>query len=129
MARHDFDPSTVTPDKRPAAQARLFDHAAEGPWHGSVAGASLGGPVTVLAFGTDLPGGGPSLHVHPYDETFVVLIGRARFIVGETVLEAGAGEVVFGPAGIPHRFENIGSGRLQTIDIHHSPVWIQTDLD
>ena len=32
-------------------------------------------------------------------------------------------------AGVPHRFENIGQGRLQTIDIHHSPRWIQTDLD
>ena len=39
------------------------------------------------------------------------------------------GEVVLGPAGVPHRFENLGPGRLQTVDIHHSPRWIQTDLD
>ena len=44
-------------------------------------------------------------------------------------LDATAGQAVFGPAGIPHRFENLGPGRLQTIDVHHSPHWIQTDLD
>ena len=129
MARKDFDPSTFLPDARPPAQARLFDPGTEGPWRGFVEGIAIGGPVTVLAYGTDTPGAGPRLHVHPYDETFIVLEGRARVFVGETVLEAGAGEVVFGPAGIPHRFENIGPGRLQTIDIHHSPRWIQTDLD
>lgn len=129
MGRRDFDPGTVTPDGRPAARARLFEQAVEGPWRGSVAGAVLGGPVTVLAYGTDELGAGPGLHVHPYDETFVVLVGRARFFVGEAILEASAGEVVFGPAGVPHRFENMGAGRLQTIDIHHSARWIQTDLD
>jgi mannose-6-phosphate isomerase-like protein (cupin superfamily) len=129
MARKDFDPATVTPDGRPATQARLFDPAVEGPWRGSVAGLALGGAVTVLTYGTDSIGVGPGLHVHPYDETFVVIQGRARFIVGEVVIEASAGDVVFGPAGVPHRFENLGPGRLQTIDIHHSSEWIQTDLD
>ncbi|WP_370576996.1 cupin domain-containing protein, partial [Paracoccus sp. PAR01] len=42
-----------------------------------------------------------------------------RFFVGDEVIEAGAGEVVLGPKGVPHRFVNIGPGRLQTIDIHH----------
>lgn len=129
MARNDFDPATVVPDGRPATRARLFDAAGEGPWRGSVAGLALGGGVTVLAYGTDTVGVGPRLHVHPYDETFVVVAGRGRFFVGETVIEASAGEIVFGPAGVPHRFENLGPGRLQTIDIHHSPEWIQTDLD
>ena len=129
MARRDFDPSTVQADGRPASRARLFDPATEGPWRGSVAGLDLNGPVTVLAYGTDETGVGPRLHVHPYDETFVVIEGRARFFVGDAVVDAAAGEVVLGPAGVPHKFENLGPGRLQTIDIHHSPEWIQTDLE
>lgn len=129
MARRDFDPATVHPDGRAATKARLFDPAVEGPWRGSVAGIDLTGPVTVLAYGTDEFGVGPRLHVHPYDETFVVIQGRARFFVGDAMIDAAAGEVVQGPAGVPHRFENLGAGRLQTIDIHHSPQWIQTDLD
>lgn len=129
MARNDFDPATVTPDGRAASKARLFDPDQDGPWRGSVDGLKLGGAVTVLAYGTDEIGVGPRLHVHPYDETFLIVQGRARFYVGDTVLDASAGEVVLGPAGVPHRFENLGPGRLQTVDIHHSPTWIQTDLD
>ncbi len=129
MARNDFDPATITPDGRLPSSARLFDPAAEGPWRGSVAGVALGAQVTVLAYGTDTVGVGPRLHVHPYDETFIIVEGRARFFVGETTIDAGAGEIVLGPAGVPHRFENLGPGRLQTVDIHHSPRWIQTDLD
>lgn len=129
MARNDFDPTTVQADGRPASRARLFDPAGEGPWRGSVPGLDLGGPVTVLAYGTDEIGVGPRLHVHPYDETFVVIAGRGRFFVGDAVIDAAAGDVVLGPAAVPHRFENLGPGRLQTIDIHHSPTWIQTDLE
>lgn len=129
MPRKDFDPSTIVPDGRPAATRNLFDPAGEGPWRGNVPGEQFGAATTILAYGTDIPGEGPRLHVHPYDETFIVVIGRARFFVGDEIIEAGAGEVVFGPKGVPHRFENLGPGRLQTFDIHHSPVWLQTDLD
>lgn len=129
MARRDFDPASVVPDGRPATKAKLFDAAGDEPWRGSVPGSALGGGVTVLTYGTDVVGEGARLHVHPYDETFVVVAGRARFVVGETILEAAAGDTVLGPAGVPHRFENLGPGRLQTIDIHHSPTWIQTDLE
>ena len=127
--RKDFDPAGTRPDGRPAARAKLFDAAADGPWRGFVNGTDLGGDVTVLTFGTDRLGDGPRLHVHPYDETFVIVRGHARFQVGEEVIEAVAGQVVLAPAGVPHKFENLGPGRLQTIDIHHSPHWIQTDLE
>lgn len=129
MTRRDFDLATVTPDGRPPAKVRLFDGASGGPHRGSVNGATLGAQVTVLAYGNDEPGTGPVLHVHPYDEVFVVIQGRARFFVGDAVIDAEAGETVLGPAGVPHRFVNLGPGRLQTIDIHHSPKWIQTNLE
>jgi len=129
MTRRDFDPATVQPDGRPPARERLFDPAADGPWRGVVEGVALRSEVTVLSYGTDEIGVGPRLHVHPYDETFIVVAGHARFFVGDTIIDASAGEVVLGPAGVPHRFENLGPGRLQTIDVHHSPTWIQTNLD
>ena len=129
MPRNDFDPATIRPDGRPASQATLFDPAQAGPWRGSVEGIALGGPTTVLTYGTDEIGAGPRLHVHPYDDTFIIIEGNARFFVGDVTLDAGAGQVVLGPAGVPHRFENLGPGRLQAVDIHHSPTWIQTDLE
>lgn len=129
MARRDFDPATVVPDGRPPAKARLFDGLAAGPYRGSVNGEALGAQMTVLTYGNDEPGTGPVLHVHPYDEVFVVQEGRARFFVGDQTIDAVAGEIVLGPAGVPHRFINLGPGRLQTLDIHHSPRWIQTNLE
>lgn len=129
MARRDFDPSTVTPDGRPAAKARLFDTSTGGPYRGSVNGEMLGTQVTVLTYGNDEPGVGPPLHVHPYDEIFVIQEGRARFFVGDQVIDAEAGDTVLGPKGVPHRFVNLGPGRLQTLDLHLSPRWIQTNLE
>ena len=45
------------------------------------------------------------------------------------MLEAEAGDIVLGPANIPHKYHNLGPGPLESIDIHLSPEWIQTDLD
>lgn len=129
MTRRDFDPATVSPDGREPAKAKLFDATTGGPHRGSVNGETLETGITVLAYGNDEPGTGPALHVHPYDEVFIVQQGRARFFIGSQVIDAEAGDTVLGPAGVPHRFINLGPGRLQTYDIHHSPKWIQTNLE
>lgn len=128
MRFETFDPATVSPDGRAAKKARLFDPNDQGPRRGHVHGDALGTKVTILAYGNDRAGEGPVLHVHPYDEVFVVLEGRARFHVGDEVVEAEAGDVVFGPRGVPHRFENLGPGRLQTLDVHLGERWTQANL-
>ena len=97
-------------------------------WRGHVEGRSLGTGITVLFYATDEVGKGPRLHVHPYDEVFIVRQGRARFEVGDRTIEAAEGDVVLGPAKVPHKFTNLGPGRLETTDIHLSDRWIQTDL-
>ena len=66
------------------------------------------------------PGAGPKLHKHPYEEVFVVQEGSATFTAGDEVIEAGGGQVVGVPAGVPHRFVNSGAGRLRQVDIHAS---------
>ncbi|WP_421925888.1 cupin domain-containing protein [Neoaquamicrobium sediminum] len=129
MTRRDFDPATVTPDGRPPAKARLFDPTVDGPYRGSINGETLSTQITVLTYGNDEPGVGPVLHVHPYDEVFVVQKGRARFFVGDQTIDAEAGDTVMAPAAVPHKFINLGPGRLQTLDIHLSPRWIQTNLE
>lgn len=53
------------------------------------------------------PGGGPPMHVHAKeDETFHVTAGEVTFWRDGVMLTARAGETVFGPRGVPHRFEN-----------------------
>ena len=98
-------------------------------WRGRFEGKSVGTDVTVLFYATDEIGKGPVLHVHPYDEIFIIRRGNALFTVGEEKIEAEAGDIVFGPANIPHKFQNLGPGPLETTDIHLSPEWIQTNLD
>jgi mannose-6-phosphate isomerase-like protein (cupin superfamily) len=99
-----------------------------GLWKGRLEGSSLGTAVTVLFYATEEVGRGPGWHVHPYDEIFIVREGRALFTVGESRIEAAAGDIVFGPAGVPHKFRNLGPGRLETTDIHVNDRWIQSDL-
>lgn len=82
-----------------------------------------------MFYETDEIGKGPVLHVHAYAETFIVIEGRAHYQIGDAVIEAEAGEILTGPAEVPHKFTNLGPGRLRTIDIHHSPEWIQTNLE
>src|SRR6516162_4909998 len=48
--------------------------------------------------------------------------GRARFTVGDKTIDAEAGDVILGPANIPHGYQNLGPGRLESLDIHLSPA-------
>ena len=98
-------------------------------WVGRIEGVDLGAPVTILFFSTKEIGNGPRLHVHTYDEVFIIRQGRARFTIGSSEIIAVAGDIVFGPANIPHKFENLGPGRLETTDIHMSDHFAQTDLE
>ena len=91
-------------------------------------GGDVGTGITLIRYVTDVVGEGPTLHVHPYDEIFTIQEGRARFTVGDQVIDAEAGDVVFGPANVPHGYQNLGPGRLDSLDIHLSPEWIQFDI-
>jgi mannose-6-phosphate isomerase-like protein (cupin superfamily) len=75
------------------------------------------------------PGEGPKLHSHPYDEIFIVQEGQATYTVGEQTIEVSAGQIVIGPANVPHKFVNSGIGVLRQVDIHASPRFITTWLE
>lgn len=98
-------------------------------WAGHFEGKSLGTDVTVLFVEIEEAGKGARLHTHPYDEVFIVREGRARYTIGDQEIEAEAGDVLLAPAEVPHKFVNLGPGRLVSTDIHLSPEWIQTDLE
>jgi mannose-6-phosphate isomerase-like protein (cupin superfamily) len=75
------------------------------------------------------PGMGPDLHRHPYSETWIVRAGAARITADGMDIEAGPGDIVVVSAGTPHKFKNIGAGRLEIICIHSSPCIIQEWLE
>ncbi|MDX2853634.1 cupin domain-containing protein [Actinacidiphila glaucinigra] len=54
------------------------------------------------------PGQGPIAHLHKHnDESFYLLEGELEFLDGENTFVASAGDFVFVPRGIRHRFKNI----------------------
>lgn len=71
------------------------------------------------------PGQGSKLHVHPYTETWIVRSGEAEFTVGGETTRAEAGDIVVAAPEVPHRFVNVGDGRLELVCIHASDRIIQ----
>ena len=75
------------------------------------------------------PGRRVPLHVHPYEEIFIVREGIGTFTVGEAEVEADAGKVVIVPPQTPHGFANNGDGPLKIVSIHPSDHVEQTSLE
>lgn len=63
-------------------------------------------------------GSGPPRHVHAeHDEMWYVLDGRFTFALGDREFQAGPGDVVVGPRGVPHTFRaDTPDARL--LDVH-----------
>jgi len=92
-------------------------------------GLRYGGAGVCLIFVDVEPGEGPRLHRHPYEEVFIVLEGRPRFVVGSETVEATAGQIVIVRTRVAHKFTNAGPGRLRQIDIHVSPEFVTEWLE
>ena len=68
----------------------------------------------------DLPAGqlGSPVHTHEReDEYSYVLSGRLSAQVGDSVIEAGQGELVVKPRGIPHAFWNSGTETVRFLEL------------
>jgi quercetin dioxygenase-like cupin family protein len=66
--------------------------------------ADTGGLMTIIEV-TEAPGAQAPLHVHHgEDEAFWIIEGSATFIVGDATIEARAGDYLFGPRDVPHRY-------------------------
>jgi mannose-6-phosphate isomerase-like protein (cupin superfamily) len=72
-------------------------------------------------------GDGPSLHTHPYEETFVIHGGSATFVAGEETVEAEPGMIIVVPPETPHKF-TAGPNGLRSVNIHGNERMIQEDL-
>jgi mannose-6-phosphate isomerase-like protein (cupin superfamily) len=75
---------------------------------GNLEGYLFGATVSVILERAQREGGGPRLHRHPYDETFVIYSGAALFTIGAEQIVARAGQILIAPALTPHRFATIG---------------------
>lgn len=96
-----------TPSLKPVAVAS--DEGEARWWFGGLAvikltAAQSGGQMSIIEV-TEPPGAEAPLHVHHReDEGFWILDGSATFDVGGATIEAEAGDYLFGPRDIPHRY-------------------------
>jgi quercetin dioxygenase-like cupin family protein len=81
---------------------------------GRFEGREYGSSVSFF-IGTFDAGTGPGLHLHPYDETFIVEAGSATFTVADQTFELEAGQIVVVPANTPHTFVSGEGFRLISI--------------
>jgi mannose-6-phosphate isomerase-like protein (cupin superfamily) len=91
---------------------------ADGPWRVLAGGNATDGQVI---FGEALlppRTGGPSLHVHQReDEAAYVVDGVLTVKVGERMIEAGPGTLVWLPRGEPHTFANLGDEPVRVLGV------------
>jgi mannose-6-phosphate isomerase-like protein (cupin superfamily) len=83
-----------------------------------ISGADTGGRFALIEH--DLPPRqlGAPIHTHTReDEHSFVLAGTITVLIGERLLEAGSGEVVTKPRGIPHAFWNAGPEPARLLEL------------
>jgi mannose-6-phosphate isomerase-like protein (cupin superfamily) len=102
-----------------------------------------GSSVTILVTAADSSGGigmmetvspphspGPPLHIHSReDETFYVVAGTGEFWLGETRFVCGPGSRIFGPRGVPHRYQNAGETDLKVLIVYSPGGFEQSFID
>ena len=71
--------------------------------HGEQSGSEISAIENVLPAGSP----GPPLHHHAFDEAFYILDGELTFQLGEELVAAGPGELVFAPRGAAHTLTNL----------------------
>lgn len=60
-------------------------------------------------------GGGPPLHIHPTEEAHIVLSGKVKYIVGDSIFTVEAPYIVKIPPNTKHTFMNVGDTTLNLI--------------
>jgi len=75
------------------------------------------------------PGKGAALHMHPYEEVFIVQEGEVTFVVGTETLTVKGGNVVIVPPETPHKFTNSGTVPLRQLSIQPTREIITTWLE
>jgi len=79
-----------------------------GPLRFKARGDQTGGRLTVFE-NVVAAGEGPPLHTHAAeDESWYVIEGELRFLLGEELHRAPPGSFVFVPRGVAHAFQNVG---------------------
>jgi mannose-6-phosphate isomerase-like protein (cupin superfamily) len=92
-------------------------------------GSRFGLGQLTLVMGETAPGNAVPLHRHDYEEIFIIHGGRGTYVVGNAIVEAGPGEVVLIPSGVPHKFTNYGTETLYHTAVHATGTFVMEVLE
>ena len=68
------------------------------------------------------PGQSQPIHTHAgADKFYLVVSGKARFVVGDRTLEARSGDLVVAPQGVPHGVESASERSVILVAIAPAP--------
>ena len=68
------------------------------------------------------PGQEQPVHTHAGADKFYLLVtGKARFILGDSVREAGPGDLILAPEGVPHGIETALERTVMLVAIAPAP--------
>lgn len=68
------------------------------------------------------PGQSQAVHTHAgADKFYVVLSGKANFVVGERTIAAGPGDLILAPAGLPHGVARADARTVVLVAISPAP--------
>jgi quercetin dioxygenase-like cupin family protein len=111
------------------------------PGEGDTIEGPVGGPITfkvraaqtagtMTAFENVIaPGQGPPAHTHAdEDESWYVIEGHLRFLLGTEIAQAPAGSFVFVPRGTVHCFQNTGSDPARIL-VMFTPAGMEAFFD
>ena len=83
-----------------------------------IAGARSGGSFALVEHPLEPRALGAPVHTHAREDEYTyVLEGRIGFQLGDEVLEAGPGDLVFKPRGVPHAFWNASDEPARALEI------------
>lgn len=92
-------------------------------------GQTFGLDHLTLVLGISPPGQVSPLHRHDYEEIFIVHAGQGTYTVGESTIDAGPGDLVLVPSGMPHRFANFAEEPLHHTAVHATGTFVLEVLD
>jgi quercetin dioxygenase-like cupin family protein len=69
------------------------------------------------------PGQSQAVHAHAgADKFYVVVSGKANFVVGERTVSAGPGDLILAPSGVPHGVERAETRTVVLVAIAPAPA-------
>ena len=67
---------------------------------------------------------GPPLHMHTQEDEWVhILEGEVRYKIGDEIVDAKAGDMVFLPRNVPHSFTNVRREKARVVGVINSDFY------